>query len=118
MIAQPNRPQTTIKTRVNAWIALVDLANRPDIIPGIVSAMAKCGHRWHDTPPGETPSADDVHSVLFRLIDCLNEQLRQNPDHDHTTAATGGINVTFTRWPSGGEQVEIFYAPVQGFATV
>ena len=62
-------------------------------------------HTWHSAPKPYIPSEEDLRYTANDLIN----KLQVSPNQTHNRCATGGIVVTWTRWPSGAVEVRLAY---------
>lgn len=90
---------------------LYELADDRDLATRIAGAMAKMGHRWHDTPKDRTPTVDEVNSLMGYLCGEMIRALTDHPEVDRQRVGTGGIHVHYWRWTHGAEEVELRYSP-------
>jgi hypothetical protein len=89
---------------------VTEIVNDEALIGRITEAMAKLGHRWHDTPEGRTPTHEEVGGMLAYVCTCLLERLESKPYAVHAHCSTGGIWVYYHDY-GVSQAIDVRYSP-------
>jgi hypothetical protein len=98
------------KIHERALNVVTDIVNDEALIGRITEAMAKLGHRWHDTPKGRTPTHEEVGGMLAYVCTCLLERLESKPDTTHAHYSTGGLTASYHNYETS-QAIDVRYSP-------
>jgi hypothetical protein len=86
-----------------------DILHDEKFIQDIHNSMNAVNHTWR----GEThpPNPTQIQNTLALLFTTLQSEIQKYPNNTRHSVGTGGLNVSFTQWPSGSQEINAYYTP-------